>query len=83
MNIMEVLQRFPGAKPARKYRGQRTWLARCPAHNDSTPSLSITEGRKRAFVHCFAGCDEAAILSAARLPDLWYEGARSRRAVAR
>jgi len=34
------------------------WLARCPAHDDRTPSLSIIDGRcGRPIFHCFAGCD--------------------------
>src|SRR5438105_298728 len=33
------------------------WQARCPAHDDTTPSLSITEGKDgRVLLHCHAGC---------------------------
>ena len=33
------------------------WMARCPAHEDHTPSLSILEGTEQDIVlHCFAGC---------------------------
>ena len=32
------------------------WKARCPAHDDKTPSLSVTENDDRVLVHCFAGC---------------------------
>jgi 5S rRNA maturation endonuclease (ribonuclease M5) len=33
------------------------WMARCPAHNDTNPSLSIAEAPDgRVLVHCFAGC---------------------------
>ncbi len=36
----------------------RGHLARCPAHDDHNPSLSIREGDDgRVLVHCFAGCD--------------------------
>lgn len=28
----------------------------CPAHDDSTPSLSVTDGDKGVLVKCFAGC---------------------------
>lgn len=44
-------------------------VARCPAHEDSTPSLSIgmsSDGRK-ILVHCFAGCDMLSILEAVGL----------------
>jgi hypothetical protein len=33
------------------------WMARCPAHEDHTPSLSVKETEDgRVLVHCFAGC---------------------------
>ena len=33
------------------------FMARCPAHDDRNPSLSITAAEDgRALVHCFAGC---------------------------
>jgi hypothetical protein len=45
--------------------GGSTWKALCPAHDDQDPSLSITEGDNgRVLLHCFAGCDERAILQA-------------------
>ena len=32
--------------------------ARCPAHSDGTPSLSIADGdHGQPVVHCHAGCD--------------------------
>lgn len=38
-------------------RSGRGWSARCPAHNDRNPSLSISEGSEgQALVHCHAGC---------------------------
>ena len=39
--------------------------ARCPAHDDSSPSLSIKDGREgRVLLHCFAGCEFGRIRSA-------------------
>jgi len=33
------------------------WKARCPAHDDTNPSLTVSEGDdERCLVHCFAGC---------------------------
>lgn len=41
------------------------WVACCPAHQDSTPSLSFTQAADgRLLLHCFAGCDVANILAA-------------------
>lgn len=53
---------------ARALNAQRTgtgWLARCPAHHDDDPSLSIAEGHNgRILLHCFAGCSYKAIVTA-------------------
>lgn len=44
--------------------GPGKWQARCPSHADTSPSLSIREGRDgRVLVHCFAGCTPLAILA--------------------
>lgn len=56
------------------------YVARCPAHDDKSPSLSIRElDDGRVLVHCFAGCGTDEVLAAigltvsdlfpARLPD--------------
>ena len=42
--------------------------ARCPAHGDRSPSLSIAEGQDgRLLLHCFAGCTTDSILAALKL----------------
>jgi hypothetical protein len=44
------------------------WMARCPAHEDGSPSLSIRElPDGRTLVHCFAGCASEDILGAVSL----------------
>ncbi|MDE1893168.1 MAG: hypothetical protein KGM46_06675 [Pseudomonadota bacterium] len=44
------------------------WIANCPAHEDRSPSLSITEGDDgRLLLHCFAGCQVHDILAAVGL----------------
>ena len=41
------------------------FIARCPAHKDQTPSLSIKDGHDgTTLTHCFAGCTPAAVWSA-------------------
>lgn len=38
--------------------GGSAYTARCPCHDDSTPSLSISTGEKQPVIlHCHAGCD--------------------------
>lgn len=41
-------------------------MCRCPAHADSTASLSIRVGDRAVLFHCFAGCTADAIMSALR-----------------
>src|SRR5271156_3756835 len=49
-----------------------TWMARCPAHNDRKPSLSISAGPDgKVLVHCHAGCDQHDVVAALRRRDLW------------
>lgn len=44
------------------------WVARCPAHDDRAPSLSISESAEgRVLVHCFGGCSALAVLEAVGL----------------
>ena len=51
-----------GFNPRRNGSG---WAARCPAHDDRVPSLSINEGVDgRALIHCHAGCETAAVVEA-------------------
>ena len=52
MDTTTFLQRFNGLQ--RKSNDQFT--ACCPAHEDSTPSLSITFQGERVLLHCHAGC---------------------------
>ena len=43
----------------------RSWVARCPAHDDKGPSLSIRETDSEAvLLHCFAGCPPGAVIAA-------------------
>jgi len=53
------------------------YLARCIAHKDKSPSLSITDGADgRVLVHCFAGCSQDAVIAALRQRGLWPERER-------
>ncbi|MCC2636870.1 MAG: hypothetical protein K0Q68_589 [Moraxellaceae bacterium] len=49
-------------KPRKTGKG---WTARCPAHEDKSPSLSITEADgSKVLLHCFAGCKADEVLTA-------------------
>lgn len=40
------------------------WMACCPAHEDKTPSLSITEGEDgKVLLKCFAGCSVESVVT--------------------
>lgn len=72
MSAETLLSRLDGVKRS----GQGRWLAKCPAHQDKRPSLSIRElDDGRVLVHCFAGCSVHDIVTAAgvELTDLFPE----------
>lgn len=55
-----VLARLPGAKKSGK-----GWVARCPAHEDKTPSLAVGESDQgKVLLKCHAGCTFEAITGA-------------------
>lgn len=58
--IENVLLRLEGVRA----RGDGRWIARCPAHEDKSPSLSIQNAGDKVLLTCFAGCETAAVLDA-------------------
>lgn len=59
-----LLSRLSGVKKT----GPDRWIARCPAHGDKRPSLSIRQTDDgRLLVHDWAGCAPAEIMAAAGL----------------
>ena len=56
------------AKLCARRTGDRRWIARCPAHRDHSPSLSISKGFDgRTLLKCHAGCHIKAVTAAAGL----------------
>jgi putative DNA primase/helicase len=52
----------------------RGWMARCPAHDDREPSLSIRDADDgTVLVRCHAGCDQGQVIAALRSRGLWGE----------
>lgn len=71
MTAEVILDRLDGVRQT-----GRGFVARCPAHEDGRPSLSIRETSDgRVLLHCFAGCDAEAVLAAVGLTfsDLYPE----------
>jgi hypothetical protein len=61
MPATDLLSRLQGVRPA----GKGRWTARCPAHQDRSPSLAITEVESgKVLVHCFAECPVQDVLAA-------------------
>jgi putative DNA primase/helicase len=59
VTVEEVLGRLERVK-----RSDSGWTARCPAHEDRNPSLTVAEGDDgRILIRCHAGCETAAILN--------------------
>ncbi|MGE5593428.1 MAG: hypothetical protein ACM3X3_07075 [Betaproteobacteria bacterium] len=75
--VEAVLARLQGVRRT----GEGRWLARCPAHNDTHPSLSVREASDgKVLLRCWAGCDSGQVLAALGLSwrDLFPDGARGR-----
>lgn len=54
------------------HRAGSTWMARCPSHDDSHPSLAISSGRHgKVLVRCHAGCDQRDVITALMERGLW------------
>jgi putative DNA primase/helicase len=63
-------------------RSGSSWMARCPAHDDRNPSLSIREGDGKVLLHCHAGCTQRDVIAALKAKGLWPErSANQRRAI--
>lgn len=64
MSIEDLLARLDGVKRT----GQGRYVAKCPAHSDKHPSLSIRElDDRRLLLHDFGGCSVDEVLSAVGL----------------
>ena len=65
MTLNDFLSRCRGKGP----------LFICPSHDDSTPSLSVTDGGDKILVHCFGGWSPESVVAAMGLTmsDLFYD----------
>jgi len=70
--IEKILERLDGVRKSGK-----GYIAKCSAHDDKTPSLSVTElPDGRILMKCFAGCPTHDVLTAIGLEmgDLFPDG---------
>src|SRR5260370_24982432 len=79
MTLENILARLKGVK-----RNGSGFVAKCPAHEDSTPSLSVTERNGKILLHCHANCATEDILAKINLSmgDLFVNGQPPPREVA-
>lgn len=69
MTLDEFLTCIEPAGPRRSGAG---YVARCPAHDDRAPSLSISAADDgRILLHCWAGCETVDVLAALGLT--WHD----------
>lgn len=60
IEINEILYKLKGVRKL----GPDRWIARCCAHDDHKPSLSIKNAGGKILIHCFTGCSYESILAA-------------------
>ena len=61
VEMITLIDRLEGVRQL----GPSRWLARCPSHDNRSPSLSIRElDDGRILLHDFGGCDVTDVLSA-------------------
>ena len=64
MTINTIVERLEACRQT----GSDSWQARCPAHEDGSPSLSLKQNSDgRVLVHCHAGCSALDVLDAVGL----------------
>jgi putative DNA primase/helicase len=62
-NASTLLARLAGVRQT----GAGRWIAKCPAHADRTPSVSIRDADGTTLIFCHAGCDAESVLAAVDL----------------
>ncbi len=59
MDIENIARSLGGAKKT-----ANGWECKCPAHQDSKPSLSLALKKDKLLVHCHTGCSQEQVISA-------------------
>jgi putative DNA primase/helicase len=68
MRAADIASRLHGRKSG------SGWMARCPAHDDRVPSLSLRDADGKVLVHCHGGCDQHSVIEALKRRGLWPDG---------
>jgi len=64
-----IAHALPGCRRIRA----NEFKACCPAHDDKSPSLSITQSRDKVLLKCWAGCSQREVIAALQRIGLWPE----------
>jgi hypothetical protein len=65
------------AKALHGHKSGSGFVARCPAHNDRNPSLSIRDGHGgKVLIKCHKGCSQADVLAELKSRHLWPDRGR-------
>ena len=74
MTVEQIIERLHAR------RNGSGWMAPCPAHEDSKPSLSVTERDGKILLHCHAGCTVESIVAAVDITvaDLFVDNRRKK-----
>ena len=60
MSAATLIEKLEGVREV----GGDRWVARCPAHEDHKPSLSVKQVDGRTLIHCWAGCGAGDVVAA-------------------
>jgi len=63
MNAAALLERLDDVRET----GPDKYIAKCPAHQDRSPSLAIRHTDDRWLIHCFGGCAASDVVHAVGL----------------
>lgn len=76
MTYADILSRFQGPRK----NTPTGVVVCCPAHEDKSPSLSVTAADDKVLFHCFAGCTTESVCAAIgiTMADLYYEEKEAR-----
>lgn len=69
-----VQKRLTAQKLAEALGGTKSgdgYLCCCPAHDDKTPSFSVSEKAGKVLFKCFSGCSQEAVINALEARGLW------------
>lgn len=64
MQIQELIQLLEEKSGYRCDKSGNSFQARCPAHEDNNPSLSISENSGKLLIYCHAGCTTESVCNA-------------------